>query len=466
MNTDTSGVKIPTKLFGTSGIRGTIDGFLTPEFAFKAGLAYATLLGNKGVVHVGRDVRPHSRLVQNALMTGLLAGGVEVTDCGIVPTPALLFALKKQGSTAAVSVTGSHNPAEMTGMLFFRSDSGELDQNDQDNFERIFRSERWHMLPENQVGFPSSLDITDTYLNEIREQLGSVGGYRVVVDPGNGAAFQTLGQALERMGCEVRTINGTPNGRFPARSPYPQPSTLAELSAAVKESKADLGVGTDSDGDRALFVAADGQVLWGDVTGALFAREELRKRGEGRVITTVNTSSLIELVCHEHGGKVTVTKVGPPAMVEALREHADAIFAIEESGKYIWPKILLYGDAALAAGKLLQIMKNKRKTLEELQSELPKLHRLKGNVPCADELKSRAMEEAQEMWTEEGAMDVLTIDGLKITYPDFSWFLVRPSGTEPVLRCYGEGRSPEDANRLLGIATELAQKAVTKARQT
>ena len=465
MNTKPSEVKIPTKLFGTSGIRGTIDGFLTPQFARRAGVAYATLLGNKGVVLVGRDVRSQSQLIQKELMSGLLAGGVEVMDCGVAPTPALLFALKKQLSTAAVSVTGSHNPAEMTGMLFFLGDSGELDQSGEDTFESIFRSERGRILPEDETERPRLLEITEIYLDEIKKRLGSVGGYRVVVDPGNGAAFQTLGQALERLGCEVHTINGTPNGRFPARSPYPQPSTLAELSAAVKESKADLGVGTDSDGDRAIFVAADGQVLWGDVTGALFAREELRKQGGGRVITTVNTSSLIDLICDEWGGKVTVTKVGPPAMAEALREHADAIFAVEESGKYIWPKILLYGDAALATGQLLQIMKNERKSLEQLQSELPKFHRLKGNVPCADELKSRSMEEAQEMWKEGGAMNVLTIDGFKVTYPDLSWFLVRPSGTEPVLRCYGEGRSSEDAGRLLGIATELAEKSVTRAQQ-
>jgi phosphomannomutase/phosphoglucomutase len=466
VNTNKSAVRIPNKLFGTSGIRGTIDEFLTPEFAHKAGLAYATLLGNKGVVLVGRDVRFNSQLIQITLMSGLLAGGVEVIDCGVVPTPALLFALKKEGFTAAVSVTGSHNPPEMTGMLFFLSDSGELDQIAENEFERIFQLERWRGLSRRKAGSLRSLDITETYLNELQKQLGNVGGYRVVVDPGNGAAFQTLRVALQRQGCEVLTINGTPDGRFPARSPYPQPSTLSQLSKAVQEGKADLGVGTDSDGDRALFVTESGEVLWGDVTGALFARDELRRGGGGRIITTVNTSSLIQLLCQEYGGKVTVTRVGPPAMVEALRSHDDAIFAVEESGKYIWPKILLYGDAALAAGKLLQIMKRENKTLEELQCDLPRLHRLKGTVPCADELKSKALEAAQEMWKEEETdAKVLTIDGLRVSYPDFSWFLLRASGTEPVLRCYGEGRSIEDARRLLGVATGLAQRSIEKARQ-
>ena len=235
---------------------------------------------------------------------------------------------------------------------------------------------------------------------------------------------------------------------------------------AVGENEADLGVGTDSDGDRALFVTDKGEVLWGDVTGALFARDELRKRSGGRIITTVNTSSLIQLLCKEYGGEFTVTKVGPPAMAEGLRDHADAIFAVEESGKYIWPKILLYGDAALATGKLIHIMKSEQKSLEELRSELPKLHRVKDNVPCADELKSEALKHAQHIWEETKNTETLTIDGLKVTYPDYSWFLLRTSGTEPVLRCYGEGWSIEDAKRLLGTATDLAHKAIAKAQKT
>ena len=210
-----------TKLFGTSGIRGSIDGFLTPEFAVKAGLTFATLLGNKGHVLVGRDVRAHSQLIQSAFFSGLLAGGVDATDCHIVPTPALLFALKKFGYAGAVSVTGSHTPAPTTGILLFLSDSGEMDEHAQEQFEDILRSRRYRRSSWNQAGSLSTLDISETYLDEILRALGNVGGYRVVVDPGNGAACQTLGRILGSVGCEVVTINGTPDGTFPSQFSIP-----------------------------------------------------------------------------------------------------------------------------------------------------------------------------------------------------------------------------------------------------
>jgi phosphomannomutase/phosphoglucomutase len=150
-------------------------------------------------------------------------------------------------------------------------------------------------------------------------------------------------------------------------------------------------------------------------------------------------------------------------MAESLRNHADAAFAVEESGKYIWPKVLMYGDAALASGKLLRIMKWQKKSLEDLRSTLPQFHLLKQNVPCPDCLKSKAMELVMAGGKDYGNAEVLTIDGLRVTYPDYSWFLVRFSGTEPVLRCYGEGAILDEARRLLNIATELAQTSIARA---
>lgn len=462
-----SGEKVPARLFGTSGIRGLVDKSLTPELAAKAGLTFATFLENKGTVLVGRDVRPQSQLIQNAVMSGLAAGGVDVLDCGVAPTPAVLFALKKNQLTAALTVTGSHTPASITGLLFFLGDTGEMDDRGEKRFEEIFTSERFCRLPWNEVGSVRTLDVLDDYPEQIQKLIGDLGSFCVVVDPGNGAAWATLGAALKWLGCDVITINDHPDGTFPSRSPYPQPSTLGQLSSAVKDAKADLGVGTDSDGDRALFVTELGQVLWGDITGALFTKNELKKRrGGGRIITTVNTSSLIQFLAQEYGGDVTVTKVGPPAIAGALREHRDTIFALEESGKYIWPEILLYGDAAIATGRLLQIMKLEQKSLEELQSELPKFHQLKFALPCPDELKWRALDIAMTMWKETKDVRISTVDGLKVTYSDSSWFLLRASGTEPALRCSAESRKSDEVKRLLDVATKLAQNAITKAKET
>jgi phosphomannomutase/phosphoglucomutase len=454
-------VNVSSRLFGTSGIRGRLDDSLTPEIAQRVSLSFATFVNNQGTCLVGRDVRPASELLQKAVMAGLSAGGLDVLDCGMVPTPATLFALKKLQHEAAVMVTGSHVPAPATGMLFFLHDTGEMDSRGEEHVEEVFRMEQWHRMPRNEEGSISKFEILGIYRSEIQKHLESVGDYRVVVDPGNGATCGTISNILEGIGCEVTTINGSPDGTFPSRSPYPHPSTLIELASTVKETKADLGVGTDSDGDRVLFATPSGGVLWGDITGALFVKNELEIHQAGRIVSTVNTSGVVQLLCQQYGASLTITKVGPPAIAEALRNHKDAIFATEESGKHIWPQIILYGDAALATGKLLQIMKRKHKTLEELQSQLPQFHQLKSTIPCEEQLKPQAFKLILETWKPQKNAQLSTIDGLKVTYPNLSWFLVRPSGTEPIFRCQSESQDADEARKLLTMATEMVQSAIS-----
>ena len=454
------------KLFGTSGIRGSASGFFTTDFAERLGRTFAAFLESRGTVYVGRDVRVHSKPIQSALMNGLLAGEVDVMDCGLVPTPALLFAMKEAESAGGVMVTGSHTPPEIAGVLFFLSDTGEMDPRGERLFEGIYACAPWRQHPSGRKGSMGSLEILDEYTKTIEARIGYIGGYKVVVDPGNGATCATLGRVLERLGCKVETINGKPDGRFPGRLPNPQPSTLTQLSRAVKKTKADLGVGTDSDGDRALFATERGRVLWADLTGAIFARNELKSHAGGTVISTVNTSSIIKLLCQEYGGNLTVTKVGPPAIAEALRSTENVIFATEESGKHIWPSIILYGDAAFSSGKLLQIMKSEGMTLEELQGDLPKFHQFKSTIPCPDQLKTEVMKFVILSWKGRSLRRrtrTSTLDGLKVGYPDSSWFLLRTSGTEPLLRCNAEARSLRRAQELLRRATKLALRGIRMA---
>jgi phosphomannomutase/phosphoglucomutase len=463
VTSDTSGDQFSPRLFGTSGIRGRLEGSLTPEFAYRVCLSFATSLGNQGTCLVGRDVRSESEIIQKAVMSGLSAGGLDVLDCGVVPTPAALFAVKKLRYEASVMVTGSHVPAPTTGMLFFLDDTGEMDSSGEERVEDIFRSEQWRTVPRSEQGSLGRLEISELYRDEIRQHLKSLGGYRVVVDPGNGATCGTIGPILEDLGCEVITINGRPDGTFPSRSPYPHPSTLGQLASAVRAARADLGVGTDSDGDRALFATENGQILWGDTTGALFVRNELQAHGGGRIVSTVNTSGLIHRLCQQYEGTLTVTRVGPPAIAEALRKQKDAIFATEESGKHIWPEVILYGDAALATGRLLEIMDREHKSLEKLQSELPKFHQFKSTIPCSERLKTQAFRLILETWKPSKGAQMSTIDGLKVTYPNLSWFLVRYSGTEPIFRCQSESPSLDEAGKLHEMATELVRSAIAKA---
>ena len=453
-------------LFGTSGIRGPADEFLSSRFAEKLGRAFGSYLQGKGTVFVGRDVRLHSKPIQTTLMDGLLLGGVDVADCGVIPTPGLLFAVRENDASAGLMVSGSHTPPEIAGVLFFLSDTGEMDSRGERSFESIFYSEPWLQSAASKKGQIQTLEITELYLRNVVKAIGNVGGYKVVVDPGNGATYFTLPEALEASGCSVTTINGEPDGRFPTRPPNPQPSTLTQLSRAVKDSKADLGVGTDSDGDRAIFATADGLVLWGDLTGALFVKDALEKNDGGTIITTVNTSNMVKIICQEVGGRLVTTKVGPPAIAEALRSERGVIFATEESGKHIWPSIIRYGDAALASGKLLMIMKEHQANLQSLVDTLPKFYQMKSSLECPDEFKTEAMRYIIENWKENELSHSSTLDGLKVEYPDLTWFLVRASWTEPLLRCSAEGRSVNEVSTLLDRATKLAVAALGKVRGT
>jgi len=451
-------------LFGTSGIRGPATQLSAAGFPEKIGRTFATFLDGRGEVFVGRDVRPHSERIQALLMKGLLDGGVDVTDCGITPTPALLFAQKEAKASGGVMVSGSHTPANIAGLLFFLSDTGEMDPSGQRSFENLYGSKPWNQSPPTRGSLQSS-NIIEQYLREVAERMGRIDGYRVVVDPGNGATCLTLPKALEAFGCQVTTINGEPDGRFPSRPPNPQPSTLNQLSRAVRDANADFGIGTDSDGDRAIFVTSDGIVRWGDATSALFAKQELERRHGGTIVTTVNTSSMLKTLCQEYGGELLVTRVGPPAIAEALRKNKEVIFATEESGKHIWPDIILYGDAALAAGKLLHILKESEMNLEQLLAALPEFYQLKLELECGDALKPEIMKRINELWKGDESTQSSSLDGLKVEYPDLSWFLIRTSGTEPLLRCSAEGRTMNEAKILLTRAKDLTVKAIEEAKE-
>jgi phosphomannomutase/phosphoglucomutase len=399
-------------------------------------------------------------------MQGVLKGGVDVIDCGVVPTPALLFALKDASALGGVMVSGSHTPAETAGILFFLGDTGEMDSQGEMTFENLYHSEPWRQTAQEQKGSLQSAEIIEDYLGRVEETIGHIEGFKAVVDPGNGATCSTLAQALERFGCSVVTINGEPDGRFLSRPPNPQPSTLSQLSKVVRETKADFGLGTDSDGDRAIFVTTDGQVQWGDLTSALFTRMELAKRHGGTIVTTVNTSSMLKVLCQEQGAQLRVTRVGPPAMAEALRTVEHVIFATEgESGKNIWPDIILYGDAALAAGKLLHGLSEYGMNFEQLVDALPRFYELKSALECEETLKPKVMKIIADVWKEDGSARTSSLDGLKVEYPDLTWFLIRASGTEPLLRCGAEGRTMTQAKMLLGKATALALEAMRRANE-
>ena len=455
------------RLFGTSGIRGTANVEITPEMATKLGATFASFLGNKGRVAVGRDVRLPAKLLQYAFISGVLAGGVNVEDCGLAPTPAILWAVKKRGLDGAAMVTGSHTPSEMIGFLFFMSDTAEFSVKESHQFEKIFFNKP-KVAAWNEVGECSEVDVSDLYLRSVLEHVDlrkiSSSDFKVVIDPGNGASALACDKFFQAAGVKVVVINGEPDGTFPNRDPYPRPEVLSELAREVNESGADIGSATDADGDRAIFVDDEGNVLWGDISGCIFVKDILTKHRGGVIVAPINTSQLIEWVCKVHNGKITYTRVGPPHIVSGLK-RVKASFGVEETGKNIWPEAILYGDWALATLKMLEIMAKEKKSLSELVQEFPRFHMIKKAFYCPETLKNTVMMNALKEWkNREEEAEVVTIDGTRIIYPDGSWMLLRPSGTEPVFRVYTGSEDLTRVQELAKVGSELIKKSLLCAR--
>ncbi len=453
------------KLFGTSGVRGLVDRELTPELATKLGLAFATFLGNEGTVGVAGDNRLTTHILKNAVISGLCAGGVNVIDFGIVPTPALLHAVKEYKLKGAIMVTGSHTPPEINGLLFFLSDTAELTEDEEKVVEDIIFGEEIRRVPWNEVGKVETSDAISPYVNHIVARFGegcfSSWKPRVVLDHGNGVSVLAAPKVLTLLGCDVININDVMDGRYPSRIPYPKPDTLTLLSRTVREVNATLGVGFDGDADRAIFVDELGTVHWGDVAGAIFAMEELKAKGSGAIVCPINTSRLIEYVVKELGGRVVYTRVGPPAIVKGIKTTKDVVFAFEETGKYIWPWNVLYGDSVLATAIMLKVVE-RYGNLSEVVAKLPKFYQFKEAVHCPNELKGKVLKRVKELIKQFNLVgEVIEIDGVKVVLEDGSWILFRPSGTEPVFRCYVEAQSRERAEELRNIGLKILMKAMS-----
>ena len=453
------------RLFGTSGIRGTANVEITPEMATKLGITFASFLGNEGTVAVGRDVRLPAKLLHHAFISGVLAGGVNVEDCGLAPTPAVLWAVKKRGLDGATVVTGSHTLPEIIGFLFFMSDTAELSVEESYQFENIFFNKP-KVVAWNEVGKCTEVDVSDLYLRSVLEYVDlpkiSSSGFKVVLDPGSGASALVCDKIFQAAGVKVDVINGEPDGMFPHRDPYPRPEVLSELVREVNESGADIGSATDADGDRAIFVDDEGKVLWGDVSGCVFVKDILMKHRGGVIVAPINTSQLINWVCNVYNGEITYTKVGPSSIVSGLK-RVKAVFGVEETGKNIWPEAILYGDWILATLKMLEVVAREQKSLSELVQEFPKFHMRKEAFHCPEALKKSVMMNALKEWKKRGEeAEVVTIDGIKIIYPDGSWMLLRPSGTEPVFRIYVESQDPISVQELAKVGSELIKKSLAE----
>ncbi|MBC7101077.1 MAG: phosphoglucosamine mutase [Methanobacteriales archaeon] len=451
------------KLFGTFGVRRIANKQLTPEFASKLSAAFGSLIGGK--VAVGGDTRTSTPMIKHAVIAGLLSSGCDVVDLGILPTPTVQYAVRKYYD-AGVIITASHNPPEYNGIKFVDEHGIGVKEEIEEKIEKIFFEEKVERVPWENIGSTTrNRRIIREYIDEVIKRVDAdiirEANFTVVVDCGSGAASYTTPYLLRELGCEVLSLNCQPDGFFPGRNPEPTPENLKDLMNTVKASGADLGIAHDGDADRTICIDEKGEFIFGDKTFALVEKKMLKENKGGLIVTTVATTSAIYDIARENNGKVITTPVGDLIVARTLKEKK-GLFGGEENGGLIFPDFVYGRDGALSAAKILEIMAEEGKPISKLVAELPKYYSEKMKIRCPDELKPKVMATIQEKVEKDPKIDRIdTTDGVKIFKED-GWVIIRPSGTEPIFRCFAEAKSQEKATQMAKWGISIVKKSINE----
>ena len=446
------------RLFGTNGVRGVVNRDLTAAKVTRLAAAAGALLGLS--VAVGRDGRTSSPMFRDAAVSGLLSVGCRVHDAGMLPTPALQYAVKRFGLDGGLMVTASHNPPEFNGVKVIAGDGVEVSRRREAEIEDIFFGGGPQLSPWSQIGTARELDALEDYSEAVLSHVDrdAVRGARlkIALDPGNGVASLAAPAIARELGCSVSTINADIDGWFPGRDSEPRPDNLDGLRRLVEASGADVGVAFDGDGDRNIFIDEMGEVHWGDRSFALVARDFLARNPGEAVATPVSSSRVVEDVVSAGGGRLVWTPVGSVVVSHTMVEEGIRLGGEENGGIFYGPHQPVR-DGAMAMALVLDIMAREGRPLSELFGELPQYAQMKDRVACPEGLKQRALEALR------GSVEaprVETIDGLKLWHPDGSWILIRPSGTEPVFRLFAEALNKERVDQLIEKHKRLVEEIV------
>ncbi|MDD6285305.1 MAG: phosphoglucosamine mutase [Methanobacteriaceae archaeon] len=442
------------QLFGTFGVRRVANTVLTPEFASKIAAAYGTKV--KGTIAIGSDPRTSSEMIKHAVTAGLLSTGCNVVDLGTLPTPAVQYAVRKYYD-GGIMVTASHNPPKYNGLKLLDSDGIGTPDDLEEEIEDIYFNDKQERVTWDKIGKAYKRNIVDEYIDEVLKRVDveaiKDAHLKVVLDCGSGAACRTTPYIIRKLGCEITTLNCQPDGAFPGRNPEPTEDNLQDLIKVVKATGADIGIAHDGDADRTICIDEKGQFVFGDKSFALVEKSMLEKNNGGKIVTTVATSNAIADIALQNNGEIILTRVGDLVVARKLQE-VDGLFGGEENGGLIFPDFVYGRDSGLATAMLLEILAKTKKPLSELIIELPTYFSEKRKVQCPDDKKSIVAEGILKDTTD---YEVDTTDGVKVI-TDEGWVIIRPSGTEPIYRCFSEAKTPEKAAELADWGMSLIEK--------
>lgn len=426
------------RMFGTNGVRGVADEYMSCELALVMGRAAGKVLGKR--IAVACDPRTSSQMLKDALCAGLMSVGSDVLDLGMVPTPALQHWIKVRDDVdGGVMITASHNPPEFNGIKCIAGDGTECTKVQEDEIEAAYRAGPatvgWREIGTATRVEGAAEEYIDSVVSKVDADAIRNAGIKAVLDCANGCSCATSPMLLERLGVTAIVINGEPDMRHPGHLSEPTEDNLQELLETVKETGADIGIAHDGDADRVVFATASGRYVPGDKALAILGRYLLKGRKE-KVVVTVATSRVVEDAVAAAGGETVYTAVGSPIVAREMAADG-AVFGGEENGGLIFADHQFCRDGAMGAARMLEcVVRNG--SLDGLVDSLPSYTTIKKAVKCPEELKQKVTEVVASR-NRDARMD--RTDGLKLIYDD-GWVLLRPSGTEPKYRIYSESKDP------------------------
>ena len=454
-------------LFGTSGIRGIVNEELTLELCERVGKALGTILNPHSEVCLATDTRQSRDLIKKSVCSGLFSTGVHITDLGILPTPALALLTREMGFDSGIMLTASHNPPEYNGIKLFNKDTTGYSTTQEKEIEKLYLTRRFR---QGKGILKKGNNMQKNYFSFIREKLAPHkcnGDLLLVIDPGNGAAAGFASDIFAWMGCNIITLNNKPDGLFPGRKPEPKEDTLKATIKFLRQRGADLAICFDGDADRVVFCDKEGFLGFDEVL-AFISMLRVRDTGKKKVATTVESGKLLEFALKEVGGEQIRGKVGDVNVAYLAREN-DATLGVEGVGVYIFPELGYYPDSIFAALFLVSNLEYPGQIRDYIQS-LPSLSFEKTSLPCPNEAKSSVMAQLKAISPSDMAFTgeqpwKNIIDGLRLEYSD-SWMLIRPSGTEPVIRIIAESTSQWQTAKLISegkkLVAQILSSCVTK----
>tara|TARA_B110000014_G_scaffold127970_1_gene88210 strand:- start:101 stop:1450 length:1350 start_codon:yes stop_codon:yes gene_type:complete len=434
------------KFFGTNGIRGVFPDDFNLEFIHDMTLSIGTYF-EKGPILIGYDGRDSSPLICKIITSTLNSIGINCNIAGLVPTPCLEYAVKSLGYSGGIMITASHNPPQYNGIKPAGKDGVEISREDELLIEDIYLKKNWLSNPEKWGTTEEETRSIETYLNGIKSHVNSKliesKSFKVVLDLGNGAQAVTAPDFCKKVNCETILVNETIDGKFPGRGSEPTPQNLSVLSKTVVENQADFGIAFDGDGDRSIFCDNLGNILTGDRSALILIQHILTKNPNSLVVTCLNSGTNTEVLTEKYNSKVIRTKVGS---VEVSRKmlSTNALIGFEENGGFMFGKHNQVRDGCMSLALMLDLLAIADNTLSDQISKLPQSFTTKDKIQCSSQDAKQIISSLKTEFPESDLSD-----GIKIIIDSKNWVMIRPSGTEPIIRIYAESESQEKLEALM-----------------